>query len=150
MEAPVKSCHSGDMTLSVRPTIQDESVHCQEDGIPLCFCTNLGQTSWDEGEHQYGIHSEVQLDLSVGPGRKVAEDISQKHFLAWFVCDDQVILLQTKEHPLEAGGGGCEILQADHLEGFVVCLHDECPTIRYVWNFSQPYTRAKSSLSMLA
>ena len=27
MEAPVKSCHSGD-TLSVRPAIQGESVHC--------------------------------------------------------------------------------------------------------------------------
>ena len=27
MEAPVKSCHSGDTALSVRPTVQGESVH---------------------------------------------------------------------------------------------------------------------------
>ena len=27
MEAPVKSCHSGDVTLSVRPTVEGESVH---------------------------------------------------------------------------------------------------------------------------
>ena len=58
-EAPVKSCHSGDTTLSVRPTIQSEPVHCQEDGVLLCLCTNLGQASWGEGKHQYGIHSEV-------------------------------------------------------------------------------------------
>ena len=83
-----------------------------------------------EGKHQYGIHLEVQLDLGVGPGRKVAEGISQKHFLAWSVCDDQVILLQTEEHPLEVCGGHCEILQADHLEGLVVHLHDECPPIQ--------------------
>ena len=51
MEAPVKSCHSGDMTLSVGLTIQGESVHHQEDGVPLCLCTNLGQTSWGEGKH---------------------------------------------------------------------------------------------------
>ena len=117
------------MTLSVRPTIQGESVHHGEDGVPLCLCTDLGQASQGEGKHKYGIHSEVQLDLSVGPGRKVAEGISQKHFLAWSVHDDQVILLQTEEHPLEAGRGCCEILQADHLKGFVVHLHDECPTV---------------------
>ena len=121
MEAPVKSCCSGDMTLSVRATVQGESVHCQEDGV-LCLCTDLGQVSQGEGKHQYGIHSEVQLDLSVGPGRKAAEGISQEHFLAWSVCDDQVILLQTEEHPLEACGGHCEIL--------VVHLHDECPPIQ--------------------
>ena len=51
MEAPVKSCHSGDMTLSVGPTIQGESVHHQEDGVPLCLCTDLGQTSQGEGKH---------------------------------------------------------------------------------------------------
>ena len=41
-EAPIKSCHSGDTTLSVRPTIQGESVHHQEDRVSLCFCTDLG------------------------------------------------------------------------------------------------------------
>ena len=50
-EAPVKSCCSGDMTLSIRPTIQGESVHCQEDGVPLCLCTDLGQTSWGVSKH---------------------------------------------------------------------------------------------------
>ena len=50
-EASVKSCCSGDMTLSVRPTIQGESVHCQEDGVPLCVCTDLGQVFWGEGKH---------------------------------------------------------------------------------------------------
>ena len=59
MEAPVKSCHSGDMTLSVRPTVQGESVHHQEDGVPLCLCSDIGQTSQGEGKHRYGIDSEV-------------------------------------------------------------------------------------------
>ena len=58
-EAPVESGHSGDMALSVRPTVQGESVHCQEDGVPLSFCSYLGQTFWGEGKHQYGIDSEV-------------------------------------------------------------------------------------------
>ena len=58
-EAPVESGHSGDTTLSVRPTIQGESVHCREDGVPLSLCSDLGQASWGEGEHQYGINSEV-------------------------------------------------------------------------------------------
>ena len=93
------------MTLSVRPTIQGESVHSQEDGVPLCLCTDLGQVSQGEGKHQYGIHSDVQLDLSVGPGRKVPEGVNQKYFLAWSVHDDQVILLESEEHPLEACGG---------------------------------------------
>ena len=35
LEAPVESGHSGDTTLSVRPTIQGESVHHQEDGVPI-------------------------------------------------------------------------------------------------------------------
>ena len=51
MEAPVESGHSGDKTLSVRPIIQGESVHCREDGVPLCLCCNLGETSWGEGIH---------------------------------------------------------------------------------------------------
>ena len=58
-EAPVKSCCSGDMTLSVRPTIQGESVHHQEDGVLLSLCSNLGQTSRGKGKHRYGINSEV-------------------------------------------------------------------------------------------
>ena len=57
MEAPVESGHSGDMTLSVRPTIQGESVHHREDGVPLRLCCNLGQTSLGEGIHRYGIDS---------------------------------------------------------------------------------------------
>ena len=109
MEAPVKSCHSGDMTLSVRPTIQGESVHCQEDGVPLCLCSDLGQTSQGEGKHRYGVDSEIQFDLSVCSGWEEAEGICQKHFSAWLVCDDQVILLQMEEHPLEACRGHCEI-----------------------------------------
>ena len=36
-EAPVESGCSGDTTLSVRPTIQGESVHHQEDGGPIEF-----------------------------------------------------------------------------------------------------------------
>ena len=35
-----------------------------------------------------------------------------------------------EEHPLEACRDCCEILQADHLEGLVVCLYDECPPIQ--------------------
>ena len=50
-EAPVESGCSGDTTLSIRPTVQGESVHCQEDGVPLSLCSNLGQTSWGEGKH---------------------------------------------------------------------------------------------------
>ena len=34
-EAPVESGHSGDTTLSVRPTVQGELVHHQEDGGPI-------------------------------------------------------------------------------------------------------------------
>ena len=108
MEAPVKSCHSGDMTLSFRPTVQGESVHHQEDGVLLCLCTNLGQTSQGEGKHLYGIDLEIQLDLSVCSGWEVAEGICQKHFSAWLVHDDQVILLQMEEHPLEVCRGHCE------------------------------------------
>ena len=129
-EAPVKSCCSGDTTLSVRPTIQGESVHHQEDGVPLCPCTDLGQTSWGEGKHWCGIHLEVQQDLSVCAGQEVAEGIHQKHFSPWPVCDDQVILLQMEEHPLEMCRGCCEVLQADHLKGLMVHLHDECPTVQ--------------------
>ena len=135
MEAPVKSCCSWDTTLSVKPTVQVESVHHWEDGVPLCLCTNLGQMSWGEGKHQYGIHSEVQLDLHVPSGQKVAEAIHQKHFPAWLVCDNQVILLQMEKHSLEACGGCCEILQADHLKGLVVHLHNECPTIQVCVEF---------------
>ena len=51
MEAPVESGCSGDMTLSISSTIQGESVHCQEDGVPLSLCSDLGQTSWGEGKH---------------------------------------------------------------------------------------------------
>ena len=35
MEAPVESGHSGDTTLSVRPTIQGESMHHRGDGVPI-------------------------------------------------------------------------------------------------------------------
>ena len=35
MEAPVESGCSGDMTLSVGPTVQGDSVHHQEDGGPI-------------------------------------------------------------------------------------------------------------------
>ena len=108
-EAPVKSCRSGDTTLSVRPSIQGESVHHQEDGVPLCLCSDLGQTYQGEGKHQYGIHLEVQWDLGVHSGWEAAEGICQKHFSAWLVRDDQVILLQMEEHPLEACRGCCEI-----------------------------------------
>ena len=65
----------------------------------------------------------------------MAEGICQKHFPAWPVCDDQVILLQMEEHSLEACRGCCEILQADHLEELMVCLHDECPTIQVCIEF---------------
>ena len=57
MEAPVESGPSGDTTLSVRPTIQGEPVHRQEDGVPLCLCCNLGEMSLGEGIHRYGIDS---------------------------------------------------------------------------------------------
>ena len=49
-EAPVESGRSGDTTLSVRPTIQGESVHCQEDGVPLHLCCYLGEMSLGECE----------------------------------------------------------------------------------------------------
>ena len=65
--------------------------------------------SQGEGKHQYGINSEVQLDLSVCSGQEAAEGIRQKHFSAWPVCDDQVILLQMEEHPLDVCRGCCEI-----------------------------------------
>ena len=58
-EAPVESGCSGDATLSVGPTVQGESVHHREDGLPLSLCCDLGKTSWGEGKHQYGINSEV-------------------------------------------------------------------------------------------
>ena len=82
------------MTLSVGPTVQGESVHHQEDWVPLCLCTDLGQTSQGKGKHQYGI--------GVRSGWEAAKGICQKHFPAWPVHDDQVILLQMEEHPLEA------------------------------------------------
>ena len=91
--------------------------------------------SWGEGKHQYGIDSEVQLDLSVCSGWEVAEGIHQKHFSAWPVHDDQVILLQMEEHSLEVCRGCCEILQADHLEGLMVHIHDECPTVQVCMEF---------------
>ena len=150
MEAPVESCHSGDTALLIRPAIQGESVHCQEDGVSLCLLSDLGQASRGEGIHRYGVYLEVQLDLCVSPGWEVTEGIHQKHFLACPVCDDQVILLQVEEHPLESYGGCYEIFQADHLEGLVIHLHDECPPIHICMNFSQPYMIARSSLSMLA
>ena len=56
-EAPVESGCSGDMTLSVRPTVQGEPVHHREDGVSLSLCCNLGETSLGEGKHQYGIDS---------------------------------------------------------------------------------------------
>ena len=31
--------------------------------------------------------------------------------------------------------GHCEIFQADHLEGLVVCFHDECPSIQVCIEF---------------
>ena len=39
----------------------------------------------------------------------MAEGICQKHFLAWSVRYDQVILLQMEEHSLESCRGHCEI-----------------------------------------
>ena len=65
----------------------------------------------------------------------MAEGICQKHFLAWSVCYDQVILLQTEEHSLELCGGHCEIFQADHLEGLMVSFHDECPSVQICMEF---------------
>ena len=65
----------------------------------------------------------------------MAEGICQKHFLAWSVCYDQVILLQMEEHSLELCRGHCEIFQADHLEGLVVSFHDECPSIQIRMEF---------------
>ena len=65
----------------------------------------------------------------------MAEGICQKHFLAWSVCYDQVILLQTEEHSLELCRGRCEIFQADHLKGLVVCFHDECLPIQVCMEF---------------
>ena len=50
-EAPVESGCSGDMTLSVRPTVQGEVVHHREDGVPLSLCSNLGEMSRGEGKH---------------------------------------------------------------------------------------------------
>ena len=50
-EAPVESGCSGDMTLSVGPTIQGESVHHQEDGVLLSLCCDLGKKSQGEGKH---------------------------------------------------------------------------------------------------
>ena len=65
----------------------------------------------------------------------MAEDICQKHFLAWSVRDDQVVLLQTEEHSLESCRGRCEIFQADHLEGLVVSFHNKCPPIQVRMEF---------------
>ena len=47
-EAPVESGHSGDTTLSVRPTVQGESVHHREDGVSLHLSCNLGEMSLGE------------------------------------------------------------------------------------------------------
>ena len=38
-------------------------------------------------------------------GWEMAEGICQKHFLAWSVCYDQVVLLQMEEHSLESCRG---------------------------------------------
>ena len=114
----------------VRPSIQGESVHCGEDQALLCFLSYLGQASQGEGIHGYGIYPEVQLDFCVGPGWEMTEGIHQEHLLTWPVCDDQVLLLQSEEHPLKSCRGCYEILQADHLEGLVVCLHNKCPAIQ--------------------
>ena len=135
MEIPVKSGGPGETSTSVWPTIQSQSVHCQEDEVLLGLCPNLGQAAPGEGGHRYGIDSEVQLDLHVGPGRKVAEGISQKHFLDWPVCDYHVILLKSEEHPLEMCRGHYEILQADHFQQFVVHLNDECPPVQVHMEF---------------
>ena len=47
-EASVESGCSGDTTLSVRPTVQGESVHHREDGVPLHLCCYLGEMSLGE------------------------------------------------------------------------------------------------------
>ena len=80
------------------------------------LCPNLGQVAPGEGRHGYGIDSEVQLDLCVGPGRKMTEGISQKHFLAWPVCDYHVVMLKSEEHPLDMCRGCYEILQANYFQ----------------------------------
>ena len=56
-ETPVESGHSGDTTLSVRPTIQGKPVHHREDGVLLCLGCNLGEMSLGEGVDRYGIDS---------------------------------------------------------------------------------------------
>ena len=115
----------------------------------LCLLSDLGQASRGEGIHRYGIYSEVQLDLCVGPGWEVTEGIHQKHFLAWPVRDDQVILLQAEEHPLESCRGHYEIFQADHLEGLVIHLHNECPPIQVCMElFTAIYNSKELSLNV--
>ena len=129
-EVPKEPGCIGDMTLYFRPTIQGQSVNSGEDGITFCLCSDLGQAAPSEGRHGYAIHSENQLDLHVGSRRMLAKGISQEYVLAWSVCDDHVILLKSKEHPLQPGRGSCQILQADLLQGFVVSFNNKCPTIQ--------------------
>ena len=59
----------------------------------------------------------------------MAKGNSQEHLLAWTVGDDHVILLKSKEHPLQPGRGSCQVLQADHLKGFVVSFNNKTPTL---------------------
>ena len=54
-----------------------------------------------------------------------------------------------EQHPLEVCRGHCEILQADHLKGLMVCLHNECPSIQvHVEFFTTIYDGQEFSLNV--
>ena len=153
MEAPVKSCCSGDTTLSVRPTIQGESVYHREDGVPLCLCTNLGQASRGEGKQANIDMASTQrsswISVLVLEGRQLrvsARSISlpcRYMMTRLYCCRWRSILWRH-------AGATVRFFRLIILRGlWSVSMMNVLP-YRYVWNFSQPYTMAKSSLSMLA
>ena len=48
-EVPVISGNPGDTSTSIWPTIQGQSVDCQQDEILLCLCSDLGHRAPGEG-----------------------------------------------------------------------------------------------------
>ena len=152
-EAPVESGRSGDTTLSVRPNHSGwVSAPSRGWGPIEVSAAILVRHLGDKANIDMASTQRSNLISVLVLDGRAAKGICQKHFSAWPVHYDQVILLQMEEHSLESCRGPLwRFFRLIISRGLVVCLHDECPSVQVCMEFFHNHIWwPKSSLLMLA
>ena len=149
MEALVKSCHSGDTTLSIRPTGQGECAPLRGWG-PIVSAPILIRCLGVKANIDMALTQRSNLiSVFVLDGRQLRASTRSISLPGWYMMT-RSYCCRWRSILWRCAGATVRFFRLIISRGLWSISTMNVLPYRYVWNFSQPYMMAKSSLLMLA